>query len=472
MPQFESMVVPPRLPLVVLTASRDDTFTRDSGLVNCYIERTVQNEIFIIKRGGLLLANQTAAFGNLGRGVYRWRGDVYSIFAGTLYRNNVVVATGLNELGGVYRFESILGATPKLVINNGKKTYAYTVGGGLTSALDVIDVDFPSLTVKGPVYLNGTLFVMNTSAEIWNSAVNDITNVTSWGALNFIASQAEPDAGVALAKQLVYVVAFNEWSTEFFYYAGTPSGSPLGVSQGSKVTHGCLNADSVQSSDDQLFWLSTSKEASKPQVSMLDQGTHSIISTPAIERLLNGCTTSNVYSMHLKLDGHSFYVLTFPIDNLTIVYDIKEQLWHRWTDAYGRYFPYVSSTSDSSGNIILQHEENGSIYYFNSSYYTDDDEAMAVDIYTPIFDANTVRRKILNSLTLVGDQTVGSVVQVRHSDNDYLSWSNFRTLNMGTRCPTLGKCGTFKRRAYHLKHRSATPMRLQYADVEYDLGTL
>lgn len=469
--QYESVTIPPRLPLVVLTGNRSDNFDKDSRLVNCYMEVNQQEEIWVIKRPGLVEADAVSTDGSAGRGVYLWRGDVYSIFAGTFFRNGVSILSGLDETNGVYRFSSILGATPKLVLGNGAKTYAYDVANGLSSDLHTIDADFPTTCVKGIGYLNGATYVMNASAEIWGSAINSVDTASSWSATNFIAAQMEPDAGVFLGKQLVYLIAFNEWSTEVFFDAGNATGSPLGNVQGSKFGYGCANEDSVQRIGDVLIWLSNSEEAFT-QFSLLDQLNHQVISTPAIDRLLRGCDVSNMYSLHIRIDGHIFYLATFPGDNLTLVYDLTQNWWYQWTDVDGNYFPFIDATYDNSGHIILQHEDNGKLYYMNSSYYNDYDQAITLDIYTPNFDANTMRTKQLSMMRFVGDQTAGSTLEIRFSDDDYSHWSNFRKVRLDTKNPMLPNHGSFKRRSYNFRHRSNTEFRMQAVDVQYDLGTL
>lgn len=469
--QYESVTIPPRLPLVVLTGNRGDDFHKDARLVNCYIETNQQEELWVIKRGGILEADAVSTDGEAGQGIFFWRGDTYSIFGGTFFRNGTSVLSGLDETNGVYRFDSNLGATPQLIFGNGVKTYAYTVAGGVTSDLHTIDTDFPATTVKGIVYLNGASYVMNVSAEIWGSIINEVATADAWSALNFIAAQMEPDAGVALAKQLVYIISMNEWSTEVFFDAGNATGSPLGNVQGSKIGYGCANADSVQRMGDVLVWMSREKEAFE-QISLMEQLNHQVISTPAIDRLLRGADTSEVYSLQIKLDGHYFYILTLPNSNLTLVYDLVQNWWYQWTDADGNYWPFVDATCDNAGHIILQHEDNGKIYYFNSSYYNDDDQDITVDIYTPNFDANTVRRKTLSMMHFVRDQTPGSMLSVRFSDDDYQHWSNFRQVRLDRKRPRITNCGTFTRRAYHFRHRKNTPFRMQAVDVQYDLGTL
>ena len=469
MPQFESVLIPPRLPLVVTMENRDGTFTKDSRLVNCYVETNTAKELWIRKRPGLTVAVTTVA--SSGHGVFNWLGDVYAIFNGTLFRNGVSVGSGLNQANGVYTFNQILGATPKMLFGNGLKTYAYTVAGGITSDLNTLNVNFPATNVKGIAYLNGATYVMQVGAQIWGSVVNAVTGAADWTALNFLAAQIEPDNGVALSKQLVYVISFNTWSTEVFFDAGNPVGSPLGPVQGSKISYGCMSADSVQSIDDTLFWMSNGKGAS-PQFSMLSQLNHEIISTKAVDRLLRASDLTNIYSFQLKLDGHSFYIVTIKNSNVTIVYDVVEGEWHQWTDADGNYFPFVAATYDSLNRHILQHETDGKLYYMDSTVYNDAGRKITTDIFTPNFDASTRRRKHLNIMEFIADQQVGSYLDVRATDNDFISWTNFRRVKLDVRKPILVNCGTFTKRAYHFRHTANTPMRMQAVEVQYDIGTL
>lgn len=469
-PQFPSVAMPPRLPLVVVTSNRNESVTKDARLVNCYIEITKEGELDIYKRPGLSVASVVAA-GQTGRGLFYWQGDVYSIYGSILYRNGVLVGTGLDTSNGVYRFDSILGAVPKMVFGNGKKTYAYDVAGGVTADLHTIDSDYPAEVVKGFAYLNGPIYVMQQQAVIWGSKINSVSVAGDWDPLNFIRAQIEPDKGVFMAKQLVYVVALKEWSTEYFFDAGNAVASPLGSVQGMKVHYGCAHADSVQKIDDVLCFLSTNQTASL-QVSMLNQGAFKIVSTPAIDRLLNGIDTTTIYSWQLKMNGHSFYVITFKEGNLTLAYDIVQDLWFQWTDHNGNYFPVVASSYTSGQRHLLQHENTGELFYIDSDTYKDVNYPIVVDIITPIFDADTYRKKTLNVLKVMGDQVDGSVLQIRRSDDDYQTWSPWRTVDLSVKAPMLINCGTFRKRAYHLQHIKNTPFRLRALEVQYDVGTL
>lgn len=467
-PQMESMILPPRLPLVVVTGNRNRNFDKDARLINCFLETDEAGELWVFKRPGLsvLYGNPAAT----GRGSYYWRGDVYHIADGTLHKNNVAIGSGLDQAGGSYRFSEILGAIPKMVFGNGAKTYAYN-GTTISSDLHTIDIDFPAATVKGIVYLNGATYVMDSYGQIWGSVINSVDQPGDWSAINYVAAQIEPDPGIALAKQLVYVVAFNSWSTEVFFDAGNPTGSPLGPVQGQKISYGCATAESVQQIDDRLLWISATRSGAV-QVSLLDQLNHQIVSTKPIDRLLQGSDLASIASLQLKVNGHNFYILTLRDRNLTLAYDMAENLWHQWTDAAGNYFPFVSYTYNSSRQHLLQHESNGDIYIASPEVYTDAGNRIISDIYTPVFDANTRRIKQLNIMEFIGDQDEGSILQVRRSEDDYKTWSNFRQVRLDMKRPLLINCGSFRKAAYHFRHNSATAMRMQAVEVQYDLGAL
>jgi len=384
-----------------------------------------------------------------------------------------MVASGLDTTNGVYRFDQNLGATPKLILGNGKKAYTYSVGTGLSADLHSIDSDYPAETVKGFAYLNGPLYVTQPQAVVWGSAVNSVDQPGDWDPLNFIRAQIEPDDAVFTSKQLVYVVVLKQWSTEYFFDAGNAVGSPLGPVQGMKVHYGCASADSVQKIDDVLIFLSVNQTASF-QVSMLNQGSFKVVSTPPIDRLLKGIDTSIIYSWQIKLNGHSFYVITFKNSNLTLAYDIVQELWFQWTDPNGNYFPIVSSSYDSSERHILQHESDGRLYYMDSNIYKDLSYPIVVDIITPIFDGGTYRRKFLNVMKFVADQQVGGVLQVRHNDDDYkpTKWSQWRNVDLSQKTPMLTKCGTFNKRAYQFRFTQDLPFRISAVELQYDVGTL
>ncbi len=362
----------------------------------------------------------------------------------------------------------------------GEVFVATGVGGGNGSATAASNgtgtattiSNFPTVAVKGWAYLDGTTYVMDPQARIRGcAALNEPENWSD--ALNTITAQIEADGGVFLSQQLVYVVALGQWSTEVFYDALNPVASPLGPVQGAKINFGCVNGDSVQEIDGMLFWIASNRSAAA-QVVMVDQLKAQMVSTKPVERILGAADLSVVRSFSIKYAGHRFYGITLVNSNITLVFDATDRYWAQWTDADGDYFPIVSSTYSGSVDTILQHATNGKLYLFNADYLTDDGAVIDVNIYTPNFDGGTRRRKTLNVLEFLGDRIEGCVLEVNWNDNDFRrdSWSNPRLVDMNEKKPTLTNNGTFIRRAYHVRHRRQTRMRLIATEMQLDLGTL
>lgn len=475
MAQAQTVALPKRLPLIVEPANRGEDTSKDAKLINGYVEHNAKTEEWwVYKRPGLAQTGSTKV--GTGRGVFNWRGDLYAIFGATLYKNGTSIGT-VNTAGGVYRFDSTLGTTPRMQLGNGIVAYNWD-GVTLTQ---IAGGNFPGNTyastgVKGIAYLDGTTYVMDTAAYIHGSdTIAGMNRPDLWtDLLNILGAQIEPDRGVYLGKQLVYILALKEWSTEVFYDALNPIGAlPLAPVQGAKINYGCANGDSFQEIDGQLLWLATNRSAA-PQVLLVDNLKPTIVSTKAIERLLGEADLTEIASFGLKYEGHRFYGLTIKNANLTLVYDLTEQMWAQWTDPAGDYFKIISTTYLSGMGRILQHETNGKLYLFDAEYTADAGETITFDLYTPNFDGGIRRRKQMTMLEFIADQTYGSVLQVRTNDADYeaAQWANFRVVDLGVKKPVLINCGTFMRRATHIRHRSNTRLRLQGVEMQLDIGTL
>lgn len=458
------MAEPKRLPLVASIANRDATTDKDARLVNGFFERTAKDELWVFKRPGLS-AQGTSVGASTGRGVYNWNGNLYAVFGSVLYKNAVSHGTGLNTTGP-YTFSASLGGTPRLFLQNGAA--AYVTDG--TTFSTVTDVDYPAATVPGNAYLDGTTYVMTSAANIRGS---DLNNPTAWDVLNSLIAQIEPDPGVAIAKQLSFVIALKGWTTEVFFDAANAAGSPLKVSQGQKQAWGCRAAAGVQAFDDILIWPAQTRLGGVSVVKMEGLKTQ-IVSTPAIDRLLAGADFTTTYSWSMRIQGHRFYGLTSTATNLTLVYDLKENLWSQWADTSGNYWPIVSSTFDSSQRVVLQHASNGKLYFASTTTYTDDGDLFSWDLYTPQFDGDVKVKKFCPRLELVGDRREGSLLDVRVNDDDYHpdKWSHYRTVDLGQLRPALENMGSFRRRAHHFHHRAAHPLRLEGVELFLDLGTL
>lgn len=241
----------------------------------------------------------------------------------TLDVNTISIGSSITVTGAT---PSAYNVTASIKYASGKR-FGYTFAGGTSPATGAITIGSGNRTVPGIVFIDGYFVVMDENCKIYNSALND---ALTWNALDFVVAQIEPGAGKAIAKSQNYVIAFKEWSTEFFYDAANATGSPLSTVGNGFNLIGCASGDSVAALDGTLFWVSQTRQKGRG-VHMMQGLQEAQISTPDVERILNLSTLATVYSFGVKIAGHAFYVLTLVDQNITLVYDMTTKVWTQWS---------------------------------------------------------------------------------------------------------------------------------------------
>jgi hypothetical protein len=499
---------PQRLPLYTPLETRTafPPFSKDCRLYNGFAELDpVNQQYWIYKRVGLGTTPLLAMGAMAGLGLYTepgsdtlvavWGdGSVHEMRPGMPWRAVVSEAPSdrplIVDTSSPYFFEATLLATAPavmgdrvIVMGNTANNYAIkeqSDGFHTPIAFGALPSEFKFPQAWGYVYLNGILYVMDRQGILWNTV--KFEGAVAWDPVSYLPVNSNPDLGVAIARQLNYLIAIKQHSAQVFYDAGNSPGSPLGEVPDSQMPLGCLAGSSLQQIDNSLFWV-TSNETISPQIVRVDNLVPQIVSTPSVDRILDNMTWQNpnmdVRSWVLKHAGHRFYGLTLVKNNITLVHDIDQRAWYIWTDSAGNYWPvvgmaYIPPFAGAMGKHIVQHIANGNLYPLDGDYAFPNDYGtlFPVDIYTPNFDAGIDRRKHLNLLRFNADQVRGSTLQVRYSDDDYQNWSQFREVDLGSVRPFLDRNGTFYRRAYHFRHKRNTTLRLKSVDLQLDVGTL
>ena len=209
---------------------------------------------------------------------------------------------------------------------------AYSVTGSSGAFIQVTSANYPASTVPGAVYLQTYMFVQElTSGGIYNFSTGSILNM---GSLDFITPIKEPSAAVAIAKSLNYLCDFKQWDTEFFAIdpSYAPPGSPLMTVDSSYLKLGCATADSIVEFDGGIVFMSKRDQSQRSrEIHVLNGLTPVKISTPEVERILNGDDLATCYALYLSTAGHQFYVLTLKSSAISIVYDFNNKMWYQWT---------------------------------------------------------------------------------------------------------------------------------------------
>lgn len=313
-------------------------------------------------------------------------------------------------------------------------------------------------------FLDGALYLIlrkvdgNESADIYNS---DVDNPYSWNPINYIVAEQFPDNLRALARQNNMLVAFGDDSTEFFYDAGNVAGSPLARNTSYTLQVGIAAPDAIYQNEKFCLFVGQSQSGGRAAW-LLDGFVPKKVSDEYIERILDaeGTDIIDATGYGLRTNGHLFYVIN--LTTKTLVYDLEERMWHEWSG-----IDCVAMTDDDSGKAILQHATNGKLYYLDPTIGTDDGENILMEVFTTKYDFDTMNIKGMQSLNIVSDRVgTDTTIDIRWSDDDYRTWSDWRTLNFNPRAFFCG-LGSFRRRAFNIQYSGGLPARFEA--LEFDL---
>ena len=351
----------------------------------------------------------------------------------------------------------------------GTLTTVFDVGG--TAVATAYLNSFPTNPLPGLVYLDGYVFAMDPQGQIFQS---DAENPNIWGPLNYTSAVSEADKGKALARHLNYIIAFKEWTADFFYDAGNPVGSVLNINQSAHMEIGCADGNSIQNPEQTLIWMGTVVEGGRG-IYVMNGLSPDKVSNKAVENYLNASDLTGTYSWLYKIAGHTLYGLVLTDQNVTLVYDITENEWHYWTtskDYIGggeAYFEcsFVVQFPFNSGNFYVLDAVNALVFTLSPNNYVDPFGPIRMRIVTDRMDFDTYSFKTGSDLTIVAD-TINDVMQVRHTEDDYVNWSQYRQVQLNLQKPCLYQLGRFRRRAYEYLYRGMNPFRME--KVQFNLN--
>ena len=452
---------------------------KDQRYINCY-PITVKNDItqqvtpYLIKRPGFQ-ASITPASGNAANDVHVWVGNANKLITSFGTTNSTIYdsTTSLGNITGACTgiTETILSGTANLAFTSSDNTgWYYAASGTLTK---ISDGDFPgnaSRTLAGTfAHMDGYAFVMDSTGRIYNS---DVNSLTAWTANSFTTANLNPDSGVGCVKHRNHIIAFGAESYEVFYNAGNTAGSPLGRRDEASRKIGLVNAKSVCTIEDNLAFVGTSALGGLA-VYVLDGFSPIRVSTPEIEAQLVLTTASNVSISACKWMGRT--LIAVCIGSGTYVYCIEEKAWHEWSSQTPLWHRMSGS---SSGVVYVTYAVStastlGKVYIVNPSNFVfqDDSVSYTASFQSSLIDNGNTDRKTMDELVVVADTTTSSsTLSISFSDDDYVTWSTPRTIDLSSDRKKLPRCGAFRRRSVKLSHSSNTSMRIQALDAKIRQG--
>ena len=318
----------------------------------------------------------SAGSGSVGRGGIKYNSIAYVVIDNTFYSvasDGTKTSRGtLTTSTGRVKFAKI---TDQIVMIDGTHGYHYVPS--TTTFTQISDADFYHTATSITAMDEYFLFTKPNSSTILYS---DISDGLSYNALNIFQKNrvAEYATGIKALHGQLWVC--GETSIEPYFN----SGSPFERSQDSLLNIGVSNIDTMCASSDSSMYFLAEQSGGGYMIVQAKQDQFGPISENIRDDLKVLTTVRDAFAYIYKQADHEFYVITFPTDAKTFVYDITTQSWHeRQSYVSGSYTRHLSNFCISCYNkIIIGDYQSGNLYTMDISVYTEAGTAIRRQLVT------------------------------------------------------------------------------------------
>jgi hypothetical protein len=261
-------------------------------------------------------------------------------------------------------------------------------------------------------------------------------------ALDFASKIGAPDLLVAVGVTRRNVFLFGEQTTEVWANTG---GTDFTFSRipGAFIQFGCKAPYSLCEADGSLYWVSQSPQG-ECMVLRTENYDRARISTHAIEsELQKYARVDDAIGYVHQMDGHYWYVLSFPTASKTWVFDLATQQWHE------RAYLEEDGTLDRhrgncfafwQGRHVVGDFEDGRLYELSLDVYTDaGNEIRRIRSFPHMVDdGNRVVYRVFQADMEAGQPSsqepgFAPEIRLRYSDSKGYDWSTSLSTSLGLR---------------------------------------
>jgi hypothetical protein len=454
--------------------------TLGAKLIDCYID---EFGIYRKRPGAFEFSDVTSAVGF--QGIYFWReqGKVIAVNDGNVYEisndSGVVDITGdtlNNQVGSRVSFAT---DGSVLVMCNGGELVVYT-GSGTTTNMS--HASRPT-TCDFVAHLDGYLLVLEQSSQTWYYNDNTWAVAMEWGGSNDGTYDAEtmPDDLQYLDVRDREISLFGDNTIEVWYNDGVGPFSrhdAAYIERGIHAQNSCRYLEGLGT----YMWLDNNK-----RVVMLEGRRPVVVSTPYDDVIRDLTSTADARAISINIGNREFYILTFPIDDLSIVFDSTTSIWSdwgHWNTSIGKHNRFKFDTycnADTWGLHLVGSNSDGKIYKMGNDYKNDGGDVIRSCIRSsPVIHGGYFRKRSnFIEVRLKRSQGVSGTdipkIFVRWRDDNRPNWSNDHELSLGAKGDSdifLYKkpMGIYKSRQYEFIHTNNTDFQL--VSVEEDIEQL
>jgi len=192
-------------------------------------------------------------------------------------------------------------------------------------------------------------------------------------ALSYALCDAAPDKLVSLIVDHREVYLLGEASSEVWVDVGSVP-FPFQRIPGTSTQHGIAAEHSLARVGNSFAYVSRNNRG-QGQIMQMNGYIPQRISTHAVENSLANQYIADAIAWTYQLEGHECYVVSFPTLDLTWVYDVATQMWHKWlsVDNFNKFHRHRGNCcAVFQGLVLVGDYDNGRIYELDKNTYTDD----------------------------------------------------------------------------------------------------
>lgn len=348
------------------------------------------------------------------------------------------------------------------------------------SVAEVTDPDLPVPHQPYPVYLDGYIFLAKSgTGDIYNCEVD---NPTSWEAGDFMTAEMSSDYIVAMSATKNHIIAFGSNSLEYFYDAGTASGSPLQRNDSAYKSVGYITG--LVNIGDTIFFVGQEQNQGIG-VYVINNFQVKRVSNEVVDRTLQVYafgTANQKAPLELtnagfmcSIDGHNFYILRTT--QTTWAFDYEEGVWYQWESASGLGLQIEACWPTYNGGVYMAIAGQTHISNFAPVYGQDFGNNFSCRYVTEKLDFGTQNQKTMSKLSVradrvqISDEDPDTYLLVSWSDDDYANWSSERSISLSLERLTTYALGRFRNRAFMIEYADEHHLRLWGLEVDINVGS-
>lgn len=394
------------------------------------------------------------------RGMHVMAGELYVVSGNGVYK---VASNGTASLLGSISAS----AGTVYMVDNGTQILLVDAPSGYvvtsTTVTAITDPDWPGAATC--TYLDG--YGIFNDPDTGRFYITSLLDFSAVDALDFATAESSPDNLRRVFADQGYLWLFGTETTEVWVNTGAAA-FPFERQPGTVLDRGTVAAASVAKLDRSVWWLGDDL------IVYRSQGFAPVrVSNHAMEQAIAGYSTvSDAVAFSYTMDGHAYYILTFPTAGATWGYDASTQQWHerdsRVSDvSLGRW--RAQNYATCYGKHLVGDYSGGTVWEVSTSVYAEGSEDLVRMIQFPPLYAEG-KRAFMSSLEvdmevgvgLVSGQGENPLIMLQWSDDGGNTWSNEHWREIGamgayrTRV-TWERLGSFRQRTIRLK--VADPVR-------------